>query len=441
MKNSRQARPAARTVSETLSPLRYTVTPGIHTPIAVKVLPDAPCTLHAEDDDDPHRTLKAYADSDGIVRYHVMPLGESGRLDRLVIDCPRGKEIVRHPLHLRSSFEPTSDIPPPPKEHRLKHRPGARVRPPLSLEDALHLTNKELLPRGYPLRPDPEAAPDAFGAWFRAVSRPATLIEPHVISNPDVTHDTAKRAGPATSTNWSGFELLQSRVVLTGEENIGDPYDWVTGTWVVPAVTGAVNQKTYSTLWVGLDGDGTPDLLQAGTEQDNLTTGNVSVSTYYFWTELLPQQTSEQVINGFTVNPGDEVLINVWVGTGNDAPPSLSGTQGRFFIMNLRTGGFAQMGVDLGTTVVGGSRAVWIMERPTLAGGTLPNLANYGSVVLYDASARRANSGRNEPYIGETTLQFTGPRTKQMTMVNGRGTLSTVTAIDANSMRFDVAFS
>jgi hypothetical protein len=79
-----QEGPSARTVSEMLSPLRYTVTPGIHTPIAVKMLPGAACTLHAEDDDDPHRTPKAYADPDGIpaISRHavgrVRPTGQAG---------------------------------------------------------------------------------------------------------------------------------------------------------------------------------------------------------------------------------------------------------------------------------------------------------------------------------------------------------------------------
>ena len=78
-----------------------------------------------------------------------------------------------------------------------------------------------------------------------------------------------------------------------------------------------------------------------------------------------------------------------------------------------------------------GREAVWIMERPTVA-GSLPDLANYGSAVTYNAFAREANSPRYQGYVA-----YLGANNKQDTMVNGADTLSTVTAIDSNSMRFD----
>jgi len=127
---------------------------------------------------------------------------------------------------------------------------------------------------------------------------------------------------------------------------VTEPYDWVTGTWHVPFVTGEPNTKTFSALWVGLDGDGTTDLVQAGTQQQaariNLGFILFTLTNYYAWTEFLPQQPTEQVISNFTVNPGDEILTEVWVGTGEDEP-TLSGASGRFFIMNLSTGGFASL--------------------------------------------------------------------------------------------------
>jgi hypothetical protein len=80
---------------------------------------------------------------------------------------------------------------------------------------------------------------------------------------------------------------------------------------------------------------------------------------------------------------------------------------------------------------VSGREAVWIMERPTVS-GSLPDLANYGSAVMYNASARKANSPRYQGF-----MPYLGGHNKQDTMVNGVDTLSTVTAIDSNSMRFD----
>jgi len=66
------------------------------------------------------------------------------------------------------------------------------------------------------------------------------------------------------------------------------------------------------------------------------------------------------------------------------------------------------------------------------ADGGLPDLANYGSALMYNASARKANSPRNEGYVS-----YLGANNQQNTMVNGADTLSTVTAIDSSSMRFD----
>jgi hypothetical protein len=199
-------------------------------------------------------------------------------------------------------------------------------------------------------------------------------------------------------------------------------------------VTSEPNKKTFSALWVGLDGDGTTDLLQAGTEQDatniNLGFTQFTLTSYHAWTEFLPQQPTEQVISNFTVNPGDEIFTEVWVGTG-DNEPSLSGASGRFFIINLTTGGFASVSTTRAPTSVRGREAVWIMERPTV-GGSLPDLANYGSAVMYNASARKVNSPRYQGYV-----PYLGARNKQTSMVNGADTLSTVTAIDSNAMRFD----
>jgi hypothetical protein len=199
-------------------------------------------------------------------------------------------------------------------------------------------------------------------------------------------------------------------------------------------VTSDANTKTCSALWVGLDGDGTTDLLQAGTEQQatriNLGVIQFTLTNYYAWTGFLPQQPAEQVISNFSINPGDEIFTEVWVGTGDNGP-SPSGASGRFFILNLSTGGLASLSTPRAPTSAGGREAVWIMERPAV-GGSLRDLANYGSAVMYNASARKANSPRYQGYV-----PYLGGNNRQATMVNGDDTLSTVSAVDSTSMRFD----
>lgn len=423
--------------NELAAPRRYSVAPFVHTPITVRTMPHAVCSVHAEDDENPKHSHRVYADGEGAVRFHVQPASTTHDVARLVVDCAANGSVVRYPLHLRVSLQPNADMPSPALEKPMALRHDVRLRPPLSIDEAMRLTEGEALARGYPMRPNPDEVPHAFSAWLRCVSMPAYRIEPYLMSNPDVTHGRRTQHGPASSNNWCGYERLRSvklSSTIGGGVSLTEPYDWVTGTWHVPFVTGEVGSKTYSALWVGLDGDGTNDLVQAGTEQEatNINLGFVqfTVSTYYAWTEFLPQQPTEQVISNLAINPGDEIFTEVWVG-GADGRMSLTGAFGRFFIMNLTTGGYASVSSPRPPTSVSGREAVWIMERPTV-GGAFPDLANFGSSVMYNASARKAGSARYQGYV-----PYLGANNKQATMVNGGNTLATVTAIDSGSMRFD----
>jgi hypothetical protein len=423
--------------NEFASPRRYTIAPKIHTPVTIRTLPHAVCSVHAEGNDDPRCSLTVYADGEGAVRFHVMPSSATQDIARLDVDCAANGTVVRYPLHLRVNATPSSDMPLPPFEKPLAERHEALMRPALSLDEAMRLTDNEALARELPLRPNPDEVPKAFNAWLRCVSTPGYRIKLRLIPNPDITHGKRKEHSAANFSNWCGFERLRSvelAPVVHNGVRLSEPYDWVMGTWHVPFVTSEPGAKTYSALWVGLDGDGTDDLVQAGTEQEavNINLGFIqfTLTNYYAWTEFLPQQATEQVLSNFTINPGDEIYTEVLVG-GADGSLSLNGALGRFFIMNLTTGAYAAVSTPRATTHVSGREAVWIMERPTV-GGILPDLANYGSAVMYNASARKANSPRYKGYV-----PYLGGNSKQDTMVNGVDTLSTVTAIDASSMRFD----
>ena len=328
-------------------------------------------------------------------------------------------------------------MPAPPAEKSSAQRYDRQTRPALTVDEAMRLTDEEAFARGLPLRPNADEVPKAFNAWLRCVTAGGYHIEPYVVANPDITHGKGKQHSNANFTNWSGFERLRSlkfSPVISGGVTLTEPYDWVAATWRVPFVNGETGKKTYSALWVGLDGDGTTDLVQAGTEQDatNINFGfvQITLTSYYAWTEFLPQQPTEQVITNFSINPGDEIYIEVSVG-GASGVLSLSGAFGRFLIMNLTTGTYTFIYTPRGSTSVSGREAVWIMERPTV-GGSLPDLAKYGSAVMYNASARKVNSPRHQGYV-----PYLGGNNKQDTMVNGADTLSTVTAIDSYSMRFD----
>lgn len=400
---------------------RYTLPPGLTSLVRVRTLPNARCTVRA-DADGLSPSLLAYADPDGFVELHVRPSGEHESPARVTVEADAEGETAQHVLELRPSREPTEQMPSPPAAGaRWRPPAGAQVRPALSLDESLGLADDELLQRGYPPRPDAELAPSAFNTWRRTVSAPITFVEPRTVSRPDITHAGRARVSnpPESAPNWSGFEL----------RGAAGTYDWVTGEWVVPSVTGESNSTTYSSFWIGLDGDGTTNLVQAGTEQENVNFSffgiSWSFSTYYAWTQFLPQQQTEQQVTNFSVHPGDEIFCQVFVADAGQMP-SLTGFFGQFVIMNQTTSTTTWSYTPRGTTNVGGSEAEWIMERPTVNGG-LADLADYGSARMSNAVARKVAGG----YVG-----YQGATNEQITMFNGNDILSTVSAIDAVTMQF-----
>ena len=124
----------------------------------------------------------------------------------------------------------------------------------------LSLSDKEVLERGYPLRPNPDTAPEAFDTWKRIVSIPMTVVKPQVVTNHGVT---ASNQFHTSNRIWSGY-------VLRDELGTGAwrRYSMVQGAWRVPIVKGGSGNRSHSVLWVGLDGWGHEDLVQAGTGQD-----------------------------------------------------------------------------------------------------------------------------------------------------------------------------
>src|SRR5579864_5878973 len=96
------------------------------------------------------------------------------------------------------------------------------------------------------------------------------------------------------STNWSGW------VNTSG----GLGYTSASGTWTVPTVTPTSDDR-YSSDWVGIGGDPTPDLVQAGTEQDSVG----GKAQYYAWIEILPAP--ELQITNFPVSAGNSITVSI----------------------------------------------------------------------------------------------------------------------------------
>jgi hypothetical protein len=110
------------------------------------------------------------------------------------------------------------------------------------------------------------------------------------------------RPGPMSATqyssNWSGYVGNQGN------------YKHVSASWRVPTVRPTADNR-YSSTWVGIGGDPSPDLVQGGTESDSIN----GTPVYYAWTEILPE--TEKV--AFAVRAGDLIHADVYKSspTGN----------------------------------------------------------------------------------------------------------------------------
>jgi hypothetical protein len=161
-----------------------------------------------------------------------------------------------------------------------------------------------------------------------------------------------------TSPNWSGYV---GNFVPGG----GNAATYVQGIWVVPTVT-KTSGDTYSSTWIGIDGDQNSDLIQTGTEQDWV--GGKAV--YRCWWEILPA--AETLIPSITVHPGDEMEAVIQNTTGSTWKIEIEdATTGKSFTVSK--------------TYTGPADSVeWIQEATTI-NGKVATLAHYGSTFFNDA--------------------------------------------------------
>jgi hypothetical protein len=180
-----------------------------------------------------------------------------------------------------------------------------------------------------------------------------------------------------TSGNWCGAVVhAPSGTTLT----------YVQGEWTVPFPSAPLPDGTvyFSASWIGLDGDGSIDVLQAGVEHDAWQIVNSPAADIYPWWEWFPE--TEIKITNFPVTAGDDVSFTVM-----RHPTQIN--RGSIFIHNFtpRPSIFTWFEVlaPTGTALVGNC-AEWIVERPTV-GGALSNLDNFGTVTFIGTVAEDSN--------------------------------------------------
>jgi Peptidase A4 family len=392
----------------------FTIAPNVQTPIVVKTRPDAECTLHAEGASDSARTMKLYANADGYVRVHVSAKQESEQDLRMQLDCASAGKVTTYPIRLRAASSPTSDMPAP--QSSMPTPKGSHVLPALTEEEAQQLSDQEVISRGYLPRPDAATAPDNYASWLEMVSRPVTLLAPHSVSRSDIGRSGNVEAGAYSSANWSGYEAHHKKRSYMG----------VQGEWNVPIIiVGESGNVTYSAFWVGLDGDGTKDLVQAGTEQDYVDEPPFVFASYSAWTELLPNQPTEQLVS-LSPNAGDDFFVSVWIGK-SDGTVNQNGGYGWFYLYDKSQGQAVEIATALSGTYFNGSEAEWIMERPSV-GGSLSDLSAYLFAPMVNAYAL--------PTVGAWKA-YGKVQNRQISMWDGKDELSIVTPGGKGVMYFN----
>jgi hypothetical protein len=164
------------------------------------------------------------------------------------------------------------------------------------------------------------------------------------------------------SANWAGYAATGAAGSFTS----------VTSSWAQPTVScGAAS--TFSSFWVGLDGDGTPTVEQTGTEADCAN----GTATYQGWYEIFP---NAPVFFANLVQPGDAMSASVV----DDGAGSFTLTLGDATQGWTQTTQQAEAAAQLGSAEV-------VAEAPS--DGTVLPLADFGTVNFTAATVNQAPIG------------------------------------------------
>jgi len=231
---------------------------------------------------------------------------------------------------------------------------------------------------GFPPLPEDPRMMERYKRVFNQIRHKFNYVTPTFRVNRDRVHGPRQRqaaAGTETSTNWSGAVVYAPQ---------GQSFKWVEGDWVVPDVDAPTqNQWYYSASWIGIDGDKSGDVFQAGIECEAYRSGTSITRNIYPWWEWYP--TPEVAITNFNISPGDYLTFLLCSKQGAGS------TTGTVYITNRTTGVSTSVTLTApGSTKLVGNCAEWIVEAPTV-GGSQSAIADYGEVFFSECEAWLTN--------------------------------------------------
>jgi peptidase A4-like protein len=169
----------------------------------------------------------------------------------------------------------------------------------------------------------------------------------------------------STSSNWSGYAATGSR------------FTSISASWTQP--TAVCSGTSYSSFWVGLDGDTSNTVEQTGSSADCSSAG---VPSYYAWYEMYPKYPAG--LSG-TVKPGDSFAASVTTdGAGRFTLTIADSTEHWTFKTTQRLKSAALASAEV------------IAEAPSSRSGVLP-LTNFGTVNFSGSTANGASLSTFHP--------------------------------------------
>jgi len=285
-----------------------------------------------------------------------------------------------------------------PNEHALNLPGATTIEAPPAGFDPINASDQDLQYHGFAPRPNQNTEPKAYATWVKAMQHSKNRLVP-TLEQTTIFHGPAKpQKAPSAavvesnlalsqqpsntyySSNWSGY------VDFSGATSYGSTsFYYIVNDMVVPVAQQKPGTCTggwdWGSEWNGIDGWGSPDVLQAGVEFDAYCSGSTKAAYYSAWYEWYPY--GEVRISSLPVTAGDDIFVEVW---------HTSSTQGYAYIVNENTGSY----VDIGFTAypgypLKGNSAEWVVEAPTV-GGSLATLTDFTDVPFWSAYAYTESS-------------------------------------------------
>jgi hypothetical protein len=232
---------------------------------------------------------------------------------------------------------------------------------------------------GFPDRPTDPHRLERYQNVLRRLKGKLQYVEPTFRIDPTKssrTYPAKATAGTESSDNWSGGVVYAPA---------GQSFTCVQGDWVVPNVYAPTQKQWYYCAnWIGLDGDGSSDVCQAGMICSIYQNGSSITRTIYPWHEWAPASWVE--ITNLAISPGD--MITMLIST-----QGAGSTSATISFANTTSGLATSYTITApGTTTLSGNSAEWIVETPMI-NGALTEMPDYGEVFFSSCEAGLKNGG------------------------------------------------